>query len=504
MSGASHLPDRDAAALLTIEEMYRADSLTIDGGVPGQVLMENAGAGIAEAICDRWRPRNVFVLCGPGNNGGDGFVIARLLQDAGWSVRVALWGPVANLKGDAAHMAGRWAGPVEELETVDVGGAELIVDAVFGAGLGRDVPVFLAGLIERAAADAIPVVAVDVPSGVHGGTGQVMGAAFKAALTVTFFRAKPGHLLYPGRGRCGEVLVVDIGIPETVLSEIRPRQWKNGPGLWLDAFPWPGDEGHKYARGHGVVCGGALPMTGAARLAARGALRTGAGLVTVACPSGALPVYAAGLTAVMTKPYNHVDELTAFVADRKRHGFLIGPGHGVTALTRQCAVALLDTGKAAVLDADALTVFGDEPEELFDRVSASTVMTPHDGEYARLFADLTEEDRLAGTRAAARRSGAVIVRKGPDTVIASPDGRVAINDNAPATLATAGSGDVLAGFVLGLMVQGMAPFEAACAAVWLHGAAASAFGPGLIAEDLPDQLPGILMMLKDLLQSDPA
>lgn len=486
-------PEQDA--ILSIAEMYKADAAAIDGGVPGRVLMENAGAGIARHIRDRWTARPVLVLCGPGNNGGDGFVVARSLEEGGWPVRLALWGGVDKLKGDAATMAGLWQGPVEDLETVEIGEAGLIVDAVFGAGLGRDVPEFLSRLIADVGRRDLPVAAVDVPSGVHGGTGQVMGAAFRADLTVTFFRRKPGHLLYPGRGLCGDVAVVDIGIPDTVLDGIEPRQWENGPALWLNRFPWPGYEGHKYARGHGVVAGGALPMTGAAKLAARGALRAGAGLVTVACPAGALAVYAGGLTTVMTKPYHHVDELATFVADRRRTGFAIGPGHGVTELTRQAVLALLATGKAAVLDADALTVFADDPLALFSVVDGPCVLTPHDGEFARLFPDLADADRLARAREGARRSAAVVILKGPDTVIAAPDGRAVINANAPPELATAGSGDVLAGFVLGLLVQGMPAFEAACAAVWLHGAAAARFGPGLIAEDLPEALPGVLKEL---------
>ena len=317
--------------------------------------------------------------------------------------------------------------------------------------------------------------------------GRIWGRC-RAALTVTFFRKKPGHLLLPGRTLCGEVVVADIGISDAVLEEIAPSIWENGPGLWRRALPLLAAGGNKYGRGHALVSGGGV-MTGAARLAARAAARAGAGLVTTAVPERAWAVYAAALTSIMVTPIGEAREFSALLEDKRLNALLIGPGAGVTDETRGRAEAMLATGRAVVLDADAITVFRDDPAALFRSVKGPCVMTPHEGEFARVFS--VEGDKVFRARKAAELSGAVIVLKGPDTVVAAPDGRVAINANAPATLATAGSGDALAGMVLGLLAQGMEVFAAACAGVWLHGAAAASFGPGLMAEDLPDLLPGV-------------
>jgi NAD(P)H-hydrate epimerase len=339
----------------------------------------------------------------------------------------------------------------------------------------------------------MPVVAVDVPSGIDGASGEVRGVAPKAALTVTFFRRKPGHLLMPGRVYCGETIVASIGIEPPVLDKIAPDTAVNDPSWWLGCFPWPDAAGHKYSRGHALVAGGAV-MTGAARLAARGAARVGAGLVTVAAPEPSFPIYAAALTGIIVQPTPKLDDLVALLADKRRNAALIGPGAGIDAETRDKALAILAARKAVVIDADAVTVFADDPTLLFAAIRGTCVMTPHEGEFARLF-DLAES-KLGRARRAAQQSGAVIVLKGADTVIAAPDGRAAINETAPPTLATAGSGDVLAGIVLGLLAQDMPAFEAAAAAVWLHGDLARRFGAGLVAEDLIDALPATLSELK--------
>ncbi len=503
MTDSPELPTESLAepmtrlVLLTVSEMYRADALAARAGVAGPVLMENAGRGVAQAIFDRWSRCRVLVLCGPGNNGGDGFVAARLLKQAGWPVRVALLGSREALKGDAAGAAATWDGPSELADAGAVGDAELVVDALFGAGLSRDIEGKAAELLAAVEARALPVLAVDVPSGVHGDTGRVMGKALKADMTVTFFRRKPSHLLLPGRFLAGDVRTADIGTPLDVLDEIAPRQWENGPALWRHAFSWPRTDGHKYHRGHAVVVCGPPGMTGASRLAARSALRVGAGLVTISGPPSSLAVNAGHSTAIMTNSFDNTAQLIDFVSDNRRNAVLLGPGNGVTGETRDNVLAVLSLEKATVLDADALSVFADAPAALFEAVRGATVLTPHDGEFRRVFPELADSpDRLAKARSAARDSGAVVVLKGPDTVVAAPDGRGTVNANAPAELATAGTGDVLAGLITGLLAQGMPAFEAACAGVWIHGEAARLFGPGLISEDLPDRLPPVLRKLK--------
>jgi NAD(P)H-hydrate epimerase len=473
--------------------MGEADRLAIAGGIAGTTLMENAGRAIADAVSRRWSPRPVAVLCGPGNNGGDGFVAARLLAGRGWDVRLALLGARVALKGDAAVAASLWQGPIEALGEAALDGAGLVIDALFGAGLARPIEGAAAAVIAALDRLRVPIVAVDVPSGIDGASGEVRGIAPKAALTVTFFRRKPGHLLLPGRVHCGETLVAQIGIDATVLDRVAPDTAANDPALWLDRFPFPGASDHKYRRGHVLVAGGPV-MTGAARLAARSAARAGAGLVTVAAPEPAFPIYAATLTGVIVLPVAGPDGFRALLADPRRNVVLVGPGAGSGPETRDKVLAVLAAGKQAVLDADALTAFAARPADLFAAVCAPCVLTPHEGEFARLFE--ATGSKVERARRAARASGAVIVLKGADTVIADPDGRAAINENAPPELATAGSGDVLAGLVTGLLAQGMPAFEAAAAAVWLHGEAARQFGAGLVAEDLIDDLPVILNRLR--------
>jgi len=485
-----------ATEVLTVEETYRADQAAAATGVSGVTLMENAGRAVAEALDARFPRGCVAVLCGPGNNGGDGFVAARHLRDRGWRVRLGLLGSRDKLSGDAAHHAGLWNGPVEELAPEVLDGADVAVDALFGAGLSRPLSGAPQAVVEALRARRIPTLAVDVPSGLRGDDGQVLGEiAVGAALTVTFFRKKPGHLLLPGRQLCGETVVADIGIPAEVLGDIRPRTFENDPALWRHRWPWRRPDSHKYSYGHAVVLGGAV-TTGAGRLAATAALRSGAGLVSVGAPREALPTYAAEMPSLITAPVDTDAELRGFLDDSRKNAVLLGPGAGLSRATRERVRMLLATGRAVVLDADALTVFQDSPSELAEAIDGPVVLTPHEGEFARIFPDL-DGDRLSRARAAAARSGAVMLLKGYDSVIAAPDGRAAINSNAPAELATAGAGDVLAGIVLGALAQGLDAFEAACAGTWLHGAAAQGYGPGLIAQDLPPRLPTVLRRLRD-------
>ena len=480
-----------ATALLDAREMGEADRLTVVGGISVTRLMENAGGGVAEEVVRRWSARPVVVLCGPGNNGGDGFVAARKLADAGWTVRVGLLGSRDTLKGAARYHADQWRGAVEALTPGFIDGAELIIDAIFGAGLSR--PLGGAAKETLAAADAqgIPIVAVDIPSGVMGDTGENVGAV-ASVLTVTCFRKKPGHVLFPGRALCGELIVTEIGTPVQVLDQIVPKTFENDPQLWLAQLPHPEHCGNKYTRGHALIAGG-YPITGAARMAAKAAARVGAGLTTIAVPIIALPIYASALTSIMVTALAAPAAFDALLSDPRITGFLIGPGAGVGQDTRARTLAILATHRATVIDADAITSFEEEHMALMHAIAGPCVMTPHEGEFKRLF-DPTG-DKLTRARRAAACSGAVIVLKGGDTVIAAPDGRAIVNANAPPSLATAGSGDVLSGIVLGLLTQGMEPFLAAAAGVWLHGAAAGEFGPGLLAEDLPDLIPGVLRSL---------
>ncbi len=485
--------------LLTNDEMAEADRLTIASGVPGADLMETAGVAVAEAVARRHPPGSkVAVVAGPGNNGGDGFVAARHLAAAGFRVRLCLIGARDRLKGDAAWAAGRWDGAVASAP--DVSGAAVIIDALFGAGLDRPVTGHALAAVEAMNAAGCPIVAVDLASGINGTTGAVMGAAVKATECVTFFRRKPGHLLLPGRIYCGSVGVADIGIKAGTLAAIKPKTFENAPPLWREGFPVAALEGHKYNRGHAVVVSGGASHTGAARLAAMAALRAGAGLVTIASPRGALAINAATNLAVMVRPADGAPELEMLLSDKRLNAVAIGPGAGVGAATREMVTASLRGERAVVIDADGLTSFAGGADELFAALAANgkAVLTPHSGEFHRLFSDALVpggSSKADIARAAARRSGAVVVFKGADTVIAAPDGRAAINANAPPWLATAGTGDVLTGLAAGLLAQGMPPFEAACAAVWIHGEAAAAAGPGMISEDLAPRIPAIYARL---------
>ncbi len=523
--------DDQALELLSVAEMGEADRRAIVGGVAGIDLMEAAGRAVADAArCahDAAGGGSIVILCGPGNNGGDGFVAARILAAQGRDVTLFLLGPVTRLKGDAALAAQRWTGAVGAASDALLSHARVVIDALFGAGLDRDLEGEARALVEKVnlwrGQSGGVVVAVDVPSGLDGDSGQIRGAAISADVTVSFFRLKPGHLLLPGRTLCGKIECAQIGIPSSVLETIHPLTFRNAPALWRSSLPTPAADGHKYTRGHALVLSGPMHRTGAARLAARGALRGGAGLVTLASPREALAVNASHLTAIMLTPCEGAAELIGILQDRRFNALALGPGGGVGQAMRDCVLAALSTGESGrgiVLDADALTSFAGAADVLAAAISAfpgKVVLTPHDGEFTRLFktssrlpdsnseADescsqgllaqsLRASSKLTRARAAARLTGAVVVLKGADTVVAHPDGRAAIAHNLPPWLATAGSGDVLAGLIAANFARGAPAFEAACAGVWMHGAAARAFGPGLIAEDIAEQMPKVFREL---------
>ncbi len=481
--------------IISTAQMRAIDEAAGRSGIGTRTLMENAGRAVADAITERFSPRRCAVLCGPGNNGGDGYIVALLLKQRGWSVWVETLSGGEQVHGAGADAAAAWDG-----ETLSVGStnpmAELFVDALFGTGLTRPLEGEAARLARALGRAPEHVVAIDVPSGLDGDSGKPLGdACFRAGLTVTFVRKKAAHVLYPGRGLCGEIVVADIGVGGAIVAEQQCSTWENHPALWQAAFPWPAPEAHKHARGHVMVVSGPFARTGAARLAARGALRVGAGLVTVLSPREAMAEHAAQLNAIMLR---EAEGAGAFAeAAENAQCVLIGPAFGVTPDRR----ALLDAGLRArnrcamVLDADAITLLAPLAQRA---LKADDVLTPHVGEFNRAFPKLLEQSasRLEAARAAAAHAGAVMVLKGPDTVIVHPDGRAIVNTSGTPFLATAGAGDVLAGIIAGLIGQGMASFEAAAAAAWLHGRVAEMLGAGLIAEDIPEKLPAALDALR--------
>ncbi len=483
--------------------MAAADRAAIAGGTTGATLMERAGRAVADAVSRRLRPGEpVLVICGPGHNGGDGFVAARLLRERGLRVTLALAGARDAIRGDAIAAAARWPGQVEALAAVEPREHALVVDALYGAGLNRPISGDAALLIARINAAGQPVVAVDVPSGLSGDSGQAAGPVISAAETVTFFRLKPGHLLHPGRALCGVVTLADIGItPEIVFGQggLAPAVFRNDAALWREQLPSHAADTHKFRRGAVLVVAGGLDGVGAPRLSARAALRIGAGLVTIACRPEALAAHASqGPNAVMQRSYAADAGLVALLADRRPAAIVVGPALGLDAAGRAATTAVLRSPVPAVLDADALTLLSGRVGQLAriaGRRGAPCVLTPHEGEFRRLFGEALGygcASKLDRARQAARLSGCVIVLKGADTVIAAPDGIAAINATGSAALATAGSGDVLAGLIAGMLAQGMSAFEAACAAVHLHGLAGEALGMGLIADDLPEAIPAAI------------
>ncbi|GGF51896.1 bifunctional NAD(P)H-hydrate repair enzyme [Terasakiella brassicae] len=470
--------------LLSVAQMYEADQRTIESGISGIRLMEAAGSAIAREITTRWSPRKTVILCGPGNNGGDGFVVARLLHNKGWYVRILLLGERDNLKGDAKTNADRWPFETQPFSPDGIKDADLIVDAVFGAGLVRDVDGIVALTLKAAQQQNVPIIAVDMPSGVDGDSGQILGMAIQADITVTFCRAKTGHYLLPGRTLCGDVIVADIGIQDPIIEQIAPENTKNAPA---HLFPWPKTEGHKFDRGHGVIVGG-QQMTGATRLAALCARRVGAGLITIAARGTAYMVYRT------CEPGNLVsnDNLNEILADPRKNTVLIGPGLGIGEGRKALVKDLLNTDKNLILDADALTMLAGHN---WQNRAGETLLTPHEGEFKRLFPDITGS-KLERARQAAHQSKATVLLKGPDTVIAAPDGRCTINTTGTPWLATAGSGDSLAGICLGLICQGLNSYDGACLGTWLHGKCAETGGVGLISEDISTLLPEVLKTLQ--------
>ena len=474
--------------IMTVAEMTAADRAAAEAGASTIVLMERAGRAVADVIRERYARCPTVIWCGPGDNGGDGYVIARHLRRRGWPVRVEALSPPASPA--AQWAAARWKGETGPLAS-EPGSAALFIDCLFGAGLSRPLE-GEADRLARTMPGAARIVAVDVPSGILGDTGRPLGErALMAELTVTFHRRKLAHVLAAGRAACGEVVVADIGLEETGQG----RLFENTPSLWEERFPWPATDAHKHSRGRLMVISGEAWNTGAARLAARAGLRIGAGVVTVLSPPNALAVNAAHLEAVMLAPFE--SEFDLQTRAEKADAVVVGPAAGVGEATMRHVFALARNGAALVVDADALTSFAADPPALFSALDRDDVLTPHPGEFERIFPGLlaSSPERITAAREAARRAGAVVLLKGSDTVVAAPDGRAAVSLNGAPWLATAGSGDVLAGFIAGLICQGMESFEAACAGAWIHAEAGAGYGPGLISEDLPGLAPAVLRAL---------
>jgi ADP-dependent NAD(P)H-hydrate dehydratase / NAD(P)H-hydrate epimerase len=481
-------------SLLTRAEATELDRLTIAFGSEGVTLMQRAGAAVVAVIEQHYAPTRCLVLCGGGKNGGDGFIVAELLRQMGWDVACIACGGLPE-SGDAHIARTRYQGQVLPWNSIAFEEAGLVVDAIFGVGLSRAMESGLAAIVAAVNKSGVPVVAIDMPSGIHADSGAVLGAAVRATQTVTFTRKKPGLLLLPGRDYAGNVIVADINMDMDALYNLPLRFAENAPALWRERLPQFSATQHKYDHGHALILGGGV-MTGAARLAARACQRTGAGLVSIAAPPYATLVYASNLDSVLVQPITTPEDWQKQIDDRRKTALLLGPGAGVTDLLQQQVLAALATDKPTVLDADALTCFAETPELLFRAVRPHTVLTPHSGEFLRLFGPQQEfSDRLAVVSRMAQMLQCVVLLKGADTIIAAPDGRAIINANAPPWLATAGSGDVLAGIITGFMAQGVAAFHATCIGAWLHGAAAQNFQPGMIAEDLVATLPQTLATL---------
>lgn len=479
--------------ILTSEQMQKADQLTIEAGTAGFKLMERAGAGVSALVKSKYKGRKILVLCGPGNNGGDGFVVASLLKKEGFAVRVACLVKASTLKGDAARAAKGWKGAVLSFEKLIVGLDDVIVDAVFGIGFARKLEKTVATNFDQIKNSGNPVIAVDVPSGVNGSTGEADPHALQATHTVTFFRKKLGHVLLAGMALCGEVKVINIGIVDKTLDKTGYTAVENHPDLWKAHIHPKAPADNKYDYGHVLVFGGGR-LTGAACMAAHAALRVGAGLCTISSPPEAANVYRSYLPNIMVEQRSGTASFHSQMSDTRRNAIIIGPGAGVEDAEglRQAVLDVCRDGRPCVLDADALTVFGGDPDILLKALGPHCVLTPHEGEFGRIFPDLKSGIKTERAKAAAKKSGAIILLKGADTVIAAPDGRLVVSTNAPPDLATGGAGDVLAGLLAGLLARHVPTFEAACAAAWIEGRAASLFGTGLMATDLFDQIPAVL------------
>lgn len=466
--------------ILTAEQIKEMEQSAIAAGITEQVLMQRAGEGVVEVILAKFAPCPTVVFCGPGKNGGDGKIVAQLLEEKGWPVEVV------NLKD---------LPPLEKIEAL-LNQAGLIVDGLFGTGLSHPLEENMVTLITLINSSLKPVVSIDIPTGIETNSGGCYGASIQAALTVTFFRPRTGHYLLPGRAHKGELFVKDLGLPDSFFHPITAHL--NDPSLWNDSLKDPQLLNHKYDRGPCLIIGtGCMP--GAIRLATLAARRIGAGLLRVICKKEEYPLFATTAWGEIITPITSADEFLKWIEDKHFRALLWGVGTYPHESTREQAIMTLLTKKPCVLDGGALSSFAGKTSELETHIHENVILTPHEGEFLRLFPHLAFlNNKAEKALKAAAEIGAIIVLKGNDTVIASPQGELIINANAPATLSTAGTGDVLAGMMVSLLAQGLPPFQAAAAAVWIHGEAANHRGLGLIAEDLPGEIPSVLQELSQL------
>lgn len=472
--------------LFTPKKMQAVDRCAIESGIDSLALMERAGAAVSAAVLKFWPViRRAVILCGPGNNGGDGHIAARYLAQSG--VPIVRFGFDPKAGTDATLALAAFPGDVSSLASYQPQAGDVVIDALFGAGLDRPLTGNVAALIELIASAKLPILAVDLPSGLNGRTGRPTGACFRADRTVTFAGPKPGHVLMPGRQLCGPVEVADIGVPARLLTN-ENHIWINHRALYEEFLPAADAASHKYTRGHLGVFSGPLISGGAARMAADAGLRAGAGLVTLACPPSAVLTQASHLTAVMLRSVMDISGVETWLEDGRLKAFVLGPGFGDCQRAIEYAQAIARHTRALVLDADALSAFAERHDDLAALgEKTELILTPHEGEFRRLFGALAIDDNLSKierAQMAASLINGVVVYKGADTVIAAPDGRAAVNTDGPPWLATAGSGDVLAGIVGAYLAQGMPAFEAACAGVARHSAAGIMAGSGMTAEDL--------------------
>lgn len=479
--------------LLTPKQMALADHLAIQNGTSGIELMQNAGDVLFKALRQHsTNAKDILIVCGIGNNGGDGFVLAERLFKANIRVSVCIIGEPSQISGDARLAFDAIPAAVTRVQKPKWDTYDLIVDGLFGAGLARDITGDYAKAVLAMNAAPAKILAIDLPSGINGETGQISGCAIEADLTVTFFRQKPGHILLPGKAHCGDVILGQIGITDNVLDTIAPSIFHNEPQLWSDLLPSPQQSGHKYSRGHTLSISGPIEKSGAIRLAANAALRIGSGLVTIAAPTDTLHVHAARTDALMLASMDNAEQLAGLLDDPRLNSICIGPGLAPDENTRNLVLAILSHDLSVVLDAGALSAFTDLPQTLHQAIrkrTNNTVLTPHDGEFNRIFPTLkSAKCKLQRTQLGAEFVDATVILKGPDTVIADGVRKTTISDNGSPWLATAGSGDVLTGAIAGLLAQGMPAFEAACAAVWFHGEASQIVGAGLISSDLDQGL----------------